>query len=117
MKTQSPGNRHRHSGGRKFFAALGLGGLLGLIIAAVAVCERMQIKEQAAAQPAPPRAHAVASRGLRYMRMGQWRADARSAFAAISYLLRSESSNEPNAPFRPLDVALPTNSTSFAPKV
>ena len=56
-------------------------------------------------------------RFYQYFELGQWRADVRTTFGALSYLFQEESGTPPNPGWQPFEVAMPTNSTAAKPQV
>jgi hypothetical protein len=118
MKTQNLSSPRRHPRRIAVLAILGLAGLPGIIVVATTLCERSQTKDAVAAPPVAQSA-ATARRppGFWYVRMGLWRADARTAVATVRYLLERETQNKPSGRFRSFELAAPTNSASVLPKV
>ena len=101
------------------FAKLSFAALLTIIIATTAVWDFTRTRDDAATSTPAKSSRARRSHGFRYIRMDQWRADARTLFAAIRYVLESDSETNHGKPaqrFQGLEVAMPTNSTSVGPK-
>ena len=94
-------------------ASLGLASLLGIIAVATSHCVIAPAKYDAVSVPSAKFAAVAGSpRPFRYIRSGQWQADARTFAAAIRYLLEPENQAQSTGGFPPLQLAKPTNVVS-----
>jgi hypothetical protein len=103
----------------KVFAGFGFAALLGIIIGTSAIGRFTQSPDGSVGSPVEASAVTGWHRGLWYIRLGQWRADARTLIAAVRYVLESDSqTNDVKSVgcFPGLEVAMPTNSASVLPK-
>ncbi len=120
MKLQISSGRRTHPPKIVGFARLSFAGLLTIVIAAAALLDFTRAGDEAVTSPtAKSSAVAGRSRGLWYIRLNQWRADARTLVAAVRYVLESDSQTNQGKPaqcFPNLEVAMPTNSTLAGPK-
>ena len=118
MKPQNSSGHRTHPPKIAIFASFGFAGLLTIAVAAGWDFTRM--KNEAGASPsAESPTKAGRSHGFWYLRLGQWRADARTLVAAVRYVLESDvqtSQGKPARRFPGLELAMPTNSTSVGPK-
>ena len=93
--------------------ALGLATLLGIIAVATSHCHIAPARDDAVSVPTAKSAAVVGRpRPLRYIRTGQWQADARTFAAVIRYLLEPEIQAKPTGRFPHLQLAIPTNVVS-----
>ena len=102
------------------FTLFGFAGLLAIVIAAPAVRDQMWARDEVIASPiVKSPAAAGRSRGLWYIQLGQWRADARTLVAAFRYVLESDTQTnqgKPTGRFVGLELVMLTNSTLVVPK-
>ncbi len=118
MKPHNSSGRRTHPAKIAIFARFGFAGLLTIAVAAGWDFTRMR-NEAGASPSAESATKAGRSHGLWYLRLGQWRADARTLVAAVRYVLESDvqtSQGKPARRFPGLALAMPTNSTSVGPK-
>ena len=118
MKPQNSSGHRTHPPRIAIFARFGFAGLLTIAVAAGWDFARRK-NDVVASPSAESSASAGKSRGLWYIRQGQWRADARTLVAAVRYVLASETQTNQEKPtkrFLGLDLAMPTNSTPVGPK-
>jgi len=118
MQTFSDGRTHRPT--TSLFATLGFTTLSAIIIVTFAVCDPTEKRDEAAT-PLSAESSTVTrrGRGLWYIRLGQWRADARTVIATVRYVLENDSPTNQVRPFGHfpgLEVAMPTNSASASPR-
>jgi hypothetical protein len=97
-------------------ASLGLAGLLGFTVVGTSHFDVAPARDDVVAAPAA-KSTAVAGRPrpLRYIRSGQWQADARTFAAVVRYLLDPEIQTKPNGGSPSLLLAMPTNLVSTTP--
>lgn len=94
-------------------ASLSLASLLWIIAVASTHCDVAPAKYDAVSVPSAKSAAVARSpRPFRYIRTGQWQADARTLTAVIRYLLEPEIQAKPSGGFPPLQLAIPTNIVS-----
>ena len=118
MKPQISRGHRTHPPKMAIFARFGYAGLLTIAVAAGWDFTRMR-NEAGASPSAESATKAGRSHGFWYLRLGQWRADARTLVAAVRYVLESDvqaKQGNPARRFPGLELAMPTNSTSVVPK-
>jgi hypothetical protein len=99
-------------------ASLGLAGLLAITAVGTSHCDVAPTRDDALSAPAAKSAAVVGSRRpFRYIRSGQWQADARSLAAVVRYLLEPEIQAKPSGGSLSLLLAMPTNIVSTTPLV
>jgi hypothetical protein len=97
-------------------ASLGLAGLLGITVVGTSRFDVAPARDDAfSARPAKSAAVAGSRRPFRYIRSGQWQADARSFAAVVRYLLEPEIQAKPSGGSPSLLLAMPTNLVSTTP--
>ena len=97
-------------------ASLGFAGLLGITAVGTSRCDVAPARDDAFSAPAAKSAAVAGSRRpFRYIRSGQWQADARSLAAVVRYLLEPEIPAKPSGGSPSLLLAMPTNIVSTAP--
>ena len=118
MKPHNSSGRRTHPPRIAIFARFGFAGLLTIAVAAGWDFTRMR-NEAGASPSAESATKAGRSHGFWYLRLGQWRADARTLVAAVRYVLESDvqtNQGKPAPRFPGLELAMPTNSTWVVPK-
>lgn len=97
-------------------ALLGLAGLLGITVVGTYHFDVAPTRGDAVSAPAAMSpAVAGSQRPFRYIRSGQWQADARTFTAMMRYLLEPEIQAKPSKGSTPLLLAMPTNIVSTTP--
>ena len=118
MKPQISSGHRTHPPKIAILARFGFAGLLAIAVAAG--WDFARIRNEVGATPSAESAtKAGRAHGLWYLRLGQWRADARTLAAAVRYVLESDvqtNQGKPAPRFPGLELAMPTNSTSVGPK-
>ena len=118
MKPQISRGHRTHPPKIAIFASFGFAGLLTIAVAAG--WDFTPMRNEVGASPSAESATKTSrSPGLWYIRLGQWRADARTVVAAVRYVLESDVQTNQGkpAPCMPgFELAMPTNSTSAGPK-
>jgi len=118
MKPHNSSGRRTHPAKIAIFARFGFAGLLTIAVAAGWDLARMR-NEAGASPSAESATKAGRSHGFWYLRLGQWRADARTLVAAVRYVLESDVQTNQGKPAPRLpgvELAMPTNSTPVGPK-
>jgi hypothetical protein len=120
MKPQTSSSRRTGLPTIAAIATLVSVGLLALIFAAPAVRVSALTRDRITASPCVESSGpAGRSRGLWYLRLEQWRADARTLVAAVRYVVESDvqtNQEKPAEHFPGIAAATPTNATPAGPK-
>ena len=97
-------------------ASLGLAGLLGITVVGTSRFDVAPARDDVfSARAAKSAAVAGSRRPFRYIRSGQWQADARSFAAVVRYLLEPEIQAKQSGGSPSLLLAMPTNLVSTTP--